>query len=66
MVNQKKSSDFDAKDLSQDLQRLLQQKPGQLQNIAAHPDMEKRNAVSSLAGVIKYLEVSSLELLRDH
>jgi hypothetical protein len=56
-VNERKPSDFDTKDLTQDLSRLLKVKSKELPNVAANPELEKKIAGSSLCGVIKYLEV---------
>lgn len=57
LVSEKKGSDFETKDLSQDLTKLLKLKKGEQQNVAALPDIEKVVATSALCGVIKYLEV---------
>ncbi|CAL8100976.1 unnamed protein product [Orchesella dallaii] len=57
LVNDRKLNDFDAKDLTQDLTKLLKLKKDQ--NVAALPDLEKTMACSSLCGVIKYLDLLS-------
>ncbi|ODN00753.1 DNA mismatch repair protein Msh2 [Orchesella cincta] len=57
LVNERKLSDFDSKDLTQDLMKLLKLKKDQ--NMAADPELEKTTACSSLCGVIKYLELLS-------
>lgn len=57
LINERKAPDFETKDLTQDLSKILKLKKGQQQNVAADPEMEKGLACSSLCGVMKYLEV---------
>jgi len=57
LVNERKLGEFDTKDLTQDLMKLLKSKQGEKQNVSAIPELEKATACSSLCGVIKYLEV---------
>lgn len=52
-----KISEFNDKDIGQDMGRLLHFDKGKLRNIATIPDFEKKLAVSALAGAIRYLEV---------
>lgn len=61
LMTDKKASEFETKDLTQDLARLLKLKKGEQQNVAADKEMEKSTACSALCGAIKYLEVRRLD-----
>lgn len=57
LVTQRKKTEFHADGLAQDLNRLLRFREGQQQNSLALPEMGLAAAISSLAALVKYLEV---------
>ena len=58
LINEKGNSDFDPKDIIQDMSRLLKQVKGETNNFASNPENEKQTALCAMAAVIKYLEVN--------
>jgi hypothetical protein len=58
LVTQRKKTEFSSDGLAQDLNRLLLFTEGQQHNSLALPEMNLTTATSSLAALIKYLEVS--------
>lgn len=58
LVTLRKRPDFSVDNLAQDLNRLIKFKDGQQQNAMALPQMNMTVAASSLAAIIKYLDVS--------
>lgn len=57
LVTQRKKTEFSAEGLAQDLNRLLLFMDGQQHSSLALPEMNLTTACSSLAALIKYLEV---------
>jgi hypothetical protein len=57
LVTQRKKTEFSTDGLAQDLNRLLLFMEGQQHNSLALPEMNLTTATSSLAALIKYLEV---------
>lgn len=62
LVTLRKKADFSTDSLAQDLNRLIKFKEGQQKNSLALPQMNLSVAICSLAAIIKYLDVSTLEL----
>ncbi|KDR09158.1 hypothetical protein L798_01274, partial [Zootermopsis nevadensis] len=59
LVTQRKRTEFHADGLAQDLNRLLRFREGQQQNSLALPEMGLAAAISSLAALVKYLELGA-------
>jgi DNA mismatch repair protein MSH2 len=57
LVTHRKKTEFSTDGLAQDLNRLLLFREGQQQNSLALPEMSLTTATSSLAALVKYLEV---------
>ncbi|KAJ9599521.1 hypothetical protein L9F63_009993, partial [Diploptera punctata] len=59
LVTQRKKTDFTTDGLAQDLNRILFFSEGQQENSLALPEMNLTTATSSLAAIIKYLELAT-------
>lgn len=59
LVTERKRSEFDTKDLIQDLNRLLKFKKGEKHDAGVRPELEKTVAIAALAAVIKYMELGA-------
>ncbi|KAG7172893.1 DNA mismatch repair protein Msh2-like, partial [Homarus americanus] len=57
LVSERKRREFNNKDAAQDLGRLLRTKGRDAAAVSARPELDRTNAVASLAAVIKYLEL---------
>lgn len=61
LISLRKISEFSSENLAQDLNQLLEWKPGQAQNSSALPEMRLTTATGALHALIKYLELSANE-----
>ncbi|XP_019749319.1 DNA mismatch repair protein Msh2 isoform X1 [Hippocampus comes] len=61
LVSERKRTEFDSKDVVQDLNRLLRAKRGETVASNTLPELDKQVAMSCLAAVVRYLELLSDE-----
>ncbi|CAG7725813.1 unnamed protein product, partial [Allacma fusca] len=61
LVNERPQGNFDTKNITQDMNKLLTPTQGELSDFATNPELEKQLALSALAAAIKYLELASNE-----
>lgn len=61
LITERKRADYSSKDIAQDLNRLLKSTNDDTVNSAALPEMELVHGISSLAALVKYMELMADE-----